>query len=83
MDTNSKRIQIDLDTTSANTVVSDKVWNLIKAPAFSNAQKLIAYWGFMVQTKSLAKVFARSIKEEKKLELVKGNNNASSLLDRK
>ena len=74
-------LHLELDTGSANTVVSERVWRSLGAPNLSTAPRLTAYGGFSIPILGSAQVTAKFKEEEKQhLPLVVVNRNSPSLL---
>lgn len=58
---NGSSVNMELDTGSANTVISDKVWHAIGEPSLNSAPQLPAYGGFKLPVKGSTQVHALSV----------------------
>ena len=79
---NGHNLQLELDTGSANTVVSERVWRSLGVPNLSTAPQLTAYRKFSIPVFGLAQVTAKFKEEVKHLPLVIVNRDSPSLLVR-
>ena len=70
VEVNGHNLQLELDTGSANIVVSERVWRSLGAPNLSTAPQLTAYGGFSIPVLWSAQVTAKFNKEVKHLPLV-------------
>ena len=82
VEVNGHNLQLKLDTGSANTVVSERVWRSLNAPTLSTAPQLTAYGGFSIQVLGSAQVIAKFKDDVKHLPLVVVNRDSPSLLGR-
>ena len=59
------QIRMELDTGSAHTVVSERVWRTIGSPALSTAPQLTDYGGFALPIRGSAQILAKFRQEER------------------
>ena len=82
VEVNGHNLQLELDTGSANTVVSERVWRSFGAINLSTAPQLTAYGGFLIPVLGSAQVTAKFKEKVKHLPLVVVNRDSPLFLER-